>query len=379
MRRLPLHFRKILADISINKTRTMVVVVTIAIGVFAIGTISRSWTILSRNLRLGYQAVNPASGILFTGQFHNDLVEAIREMPEVEEAEGRYAISARVRVGEEQWRSIELMALADYDDLRINKITLKHGEWPPPKRTMLLERSSLALIQEDTASSSFKPDNVIIEMSNGKQRELGIAGVVYDPTQLPSEFSKQVYAYITLDTLKRLTGSRGYNELYVVLASNDQRDIQQVMKRISEKMVASGVSVSRHKILDRHKHPLDGIVQSILFILGGLSIFALFLSACQVLNTISTLLTRQVKQIGIMKAIGAKWSDILTIYLGIVLIFSLLGLMISMPAASLGAHTLTLFLATLLNLDITTFYVPPQIIALEVASALMVPLKTPTC
>ena len=364
-----------MADIWFNKTRTILVVLTIAIGVFALGTISRSWAILSRNLSESYQAVNAPNSILFASEFHNDLVEAIRKMPEVQDAEGRRTIGVRVQVGGKAWRSLNLVVLADYNDLRINKIDLQDGEWPPPEGTMLVERSSVGLIQGASDLSELRGHPVLIEMPNGKQREIALAGVVHDLTQFPSSFSKVVYGYISVDTLQSLTGSRGYNELHVVVASEDEAYIQNVVQQITEKMEASGVPVAGRQILDPTKHPLNSILQAILFILGVLGVLALFLSAFQVFNTISTLLAGQVKQIGIMKAIGASRGDLLFIYLGIVLIFALLALMISIPAASLGARTLSLFLATLVNLDITNFEVPLQIIALEWLAGLIVPLS----
>jgi putative ABC transport system permease protein len=373
------------ADLWFNKTRTLLVVLTIAIGVFAVGTIFRSWAILSRNLSEGYQAVNPANGILFAHEFHNDLVEAIGKMPEVQDAEGRRTIGARIQVAEQEWRSLDLIVLADYNDLRINKIHLQDGEWPPPDGTMLVERSSVGLIQGASGAltqsvskgdlSQIRGHPVLIEMPNGKQRQMAFAGVVYDVTQFPSSFSKVVYGYISVDTLESLTGSRAYNELHVVVASQDEADIQNVVQQISEKMEASGVPVAGRQILDPTEHPLNSILQAILFILGVLGVLALFLSAFQVLNTISTLLARQVKQIGIMKAIGAGRGNVLFIYLGIVLSFALLALMISTPAASLGGRTLSLFMAALLNLEITNFEVPLQIIALEWVAGFIVPLS----
>ena len=392
----PLHLRKIAADVWFNKTRTLLVVLTIAIGVFAVGSIFRSWSILSSNLSESYQSANPANTILFASEFHDGLVESIRKMPDVQDVEGRRTLAARIQVAEQEWRSIDFIVLADFNDLRVNKIRLQDGEWPPPEGTILVERSSLDLMQgiietprrsvspwflsESTGRnqddlSEIRGRQVLIEMPNGKQHQMALAGVVHDVTQFPSSFSKVVYGYITVDTLQSLTGSRAYNELHVVVDSKDEADIEHVVQQISEKMRASGVRVAARRILDPTKHPLDNILQALLFILAALGILALFLTAFQVLNTISTLLTRQVRQIGIMKSIGAGTGNVLFIYLGIVLSFNFLALLVAIPTASLGARSLSLFMADLLNLDITNFDVPPQIIALEWLAGLIGPLS----
>src|SRR3712207_8698730 len=54
------------------------------------------------------------------------------------------------------------------------------------------------------------------------------------------------------------------------------------------------------------KHPADTAIQPLLLILGVLGVMSLLLSGFLVVNTIGALLTQQVRQIGIMKSIGAR-------------------------------------------------------------------------
>ena len=371
----PLHLRKIFTELWFNKTRTILVVLTIAIGVFVVGTIGRSWLILSDNLTEGYQAINPANGIVLTSEFfHEDFVEAIRKMPQVKEAEGRRIVDARIRDKHAQWHSLELFVLTDNHMPRINQIGLQDGQWPPSPGTILIERSSLKEL--DDAPLIGEP--VLIEMESGKRRQLTFVGDAHDLTEFPSEFSGDIYGYITPQTLKQLIGSTGYDRLFFVVAENpaDTSHVQQVTQQIIDKVRASGLTVRGQSILDSDEHPLQSILQTVLFILAALGILAFILSIFQVFNTISTLLARQVQQIGIMKAIGASRLNIAFIYFALVLCFGLLAATIAIPAASVGARLLTLFLANLLNLNITHFEVPWQVLALELAGILLMPLLT---
>ena len=61
MFKLKPRWRKVLRDLWLNKNRTIVVVLSIAVGVFAVGTIASSQIILSRDLRATYLASNPGS------------------------------------------------------------------------------------------------------------------------------------------------------------------------------------------------------------------------------------------------------------------------------------------------------------------------------
>ena len=136
-----LRLRKILMDIWFNKTRTILIVLTIAIGIFIVGTISRTWQILSREMEAGFNATHPHNGIVFTtSPFDDDLVESIRQMPEVQEAEGRHTEYLLVNAGSDQWRSLQLVTIADFNDMRLDRVALVDGIWPPPNQAVLLER-----------------------------------------------------------------------------------------------------------------------------------------------------------------------------------------------------------------------------------------------
>ena len=71
------RWRKILRDIWRNKRRTVLVVLSIAVGVFAVGTVAIMREIVTGDMVASYEAANPPSAILYTdGSFDDDLVEA---------------------------------------------------------------------------------------------------------------------------------------------------------------------------------------------------------------------------------------------------------------------------------------------------------------
>ena len=96
-----------------------------------------------------------------------------------------------------------------------------------------------------------------------------------------------------------------------------------------------------------------------LLILGALSVFVLLPSGFLVINTISALLTQQIRQIGIMKAIGARTYQVAGIYLAVAAIFGLLSLAIPLPLAALAARAFSGYMAGIF-FDLTTFSFPPH-------------------
>ncbi len=177
---------------------------------------------------------------------------------------------------------------------------------------------------------------------------------------------------MTTQTLEDLNGTQGYNQL--LLRVKDGHNVSQVVEQVTEKVEAFGLRVINRQILDPSKPPLNDIIQALLFILASLALLSLALSAFLVINTISALLGREVRQIGMMKAIGASRSQIMRLYVGTLLVIGFLALLFSVPLASFASRQLVLFLATRLNFDIMSFEVPLHVYLLDLTTSLLVPL-----
>ena len=128
------RWHKILGDLRGYKTRTVVVILSIAVGVFAVGIIAGTQVILTRDMQASYLAIDPPAAILGVSSFDDDLVEAIRRMPEVDDAEGHGGLGVRLQVGPDTWRTLNIAAFPDYSHIRVNKIASEQGGWPPPKQ-----------------------------------------------------------------------------------------------------------------------------------------------------------------------------------------------------------------------------------------------------
>lgn len=364
------RWTKVLRDLWMNKARTILVVLSIAVGVFALGAISSSGVFLSRDLNAAYLAVNPASAIVSSDAFDQDIVDSIRSMRGVSDAEGRRRLTVRVKVGADQWRDFTLTAVSDYNDIRIDKIFPQTGAWPPPDRELLVERASVGLINADVG------DSIVIKLPDGNERTLPIAGLAHDLNEPPAAFMGSGYGYITMDTLEWLGEPREYNELHFVVASDpmNKEHIQAVANQVQDKLESAGLSVFYVYVPDPGKYPAEDILMAITLVLQILGFMVLALSGFLVANTITALMAQQVRQIGIMKTIGARNSQIASMYVGMVLCFGLLALLISVPLGALGARAFSSYLANMINFDLSNFGTPPRVLMMEIGVGLMVPL-----
>jgi putative ABC transport system permease protein len=364
------RWRKVLRDVWGNKPRTLLVVLSIAVGVFAVGTTAGTWVMMSRDLSADYAAINPSSAILFTAPFDDGLVDSIRSMRGVGEAEGRFNLTVRIKTAPEEWRNLRLEAIDDYHDIRLNKVRPESGAWPPPRQELLIERAALGL------TNSSVGDLLVMRLPDGSQRDLRVAGLAHDLNKVPASFSGTPYGYITFDTLEWLGYPRSFNALHLLVDGDaaDERHVRSVIDQVKDEIEQSGRTVYWMWIPEPGTFAADDILAPMVVVLGTLAFLSLFLGGFLLINTTSALLMQQVRQIGMMKSVGARNGQLMRLYLGMVLIFGVLSLAIAIPLASIVAYGITRYLAGLINFDFGGFRIPWQVVTLEIAVGLLVPL-----
>jgi putative ABC transport system permease protein len=131
------RWRKVMRDLWTNKARTLLVVLSIAVGIFAVGTVAGTRVMLSHDLSTDYAAINPSSAILFTAPFDDGLVRSLKEMAGVREAEGRFTVVLPVKTGPDAWSNLRLEAIDDYHDIR----KPAHGHRLPERCSSSVRRS----------------------------------------------------------------------------------------------------------------------------------------------------------------------------------------------------------------------------------------------
>ena len=219
-------------------------------------------------------------------------------------------------------------------------------------------------------------DTFEVESSTGKKRTLRIAGTVHDQTQMTASWIGQGFGYVAPETMLWLGLPDGFDELMFVVAGDtyDQAHIADVAQTVRDKIEHGGRTVYYTWIPVPGRHPADQTIEPMMLVLGMLGLLSLIAGGFLVFNTLQALLAQQTRQIGVMKALGAMNGQILGLYFVMVLIYGLLALFIAVPLGALGAYGLTRYAAGIVNFDIASFGVPPQVFALEVSVGLLVPL-----
>ncbi|MCP4543191.1 MAG: ABC transporter permease [Chloroflexi bacterium] len=366
---------KILNDLWGSKVRTVLIVLSIAVGLFAVGTIVSSQTILSTEMDKSYAAINPSSGTVRTLEvFDEGFVQSVQGMKEIKDADARRTINARIQIGPGKWENLIIFAIEDYDNMRVNRIWPHSGAWPPPEREILVERAAIDLLNAQEG------DVILIETPDEKKRHLRIAGLTHDMAQLPAHIDGTPYAYISLDTLEWFGEPYGFNELHVVVQEPDGADAnikdyaQNIVNEVKNKAERGGLTIPMSMTAEPGEVPLDDMLQAVLMLMAVLGVMSLFLSAFLIVNTVSALLTQQKRQIGVMKAVGARTGQTIGMYLVMVIIYGLIALAIAVPLSITGSRELCHFMAAMFNFDLATLQVPRHAVVIQVVVGLLVPV-----
>ncbi len=376
---------KVWRDLWTNKLRTLLVVLSIAVGVFAVGAVTQTFTIVGNELAISYPKANPAAATLYPSGFDNDLVAMVRRMPGIADAEGRALIGGQIQIAPDNERLFYIFALDNFNDIRISKIRpqgayaaapdfhAERGHWPPADREIILERSSL-LVPGLVPHPLQVGDSITVKFNN-RERQLTVAGLAYHPTFFPAPFANAAYGFVTLDTFEWLTGSRTMDMLLITVAdkSHDQEHIKAMADQVKSKLESGGRTVYA-EVPQPGRHPLQDIFTGMLLLLNLLGFGSLLLSGFLVVNIINAVLAQQVRQIGIMKAIGARTSQMIGMYLGMVLLFGVLALIVAIPLASAVATEATNYLAGFINVDFPNTGTPPELLALEIIIGIALPI-----
>ncbi len=365
------RWNKVLSDLSFSKTRTLLVVLSIAVGVFAVGLVTDTYLILINSSNDGYARINPSSAFIIVSDFDDELPEIIKGMPEVADADGRRTATVRLKLGG-QWHRSQLIGWK-FDQWRLNLIDSTGGVAVPEDRQLLIDQTAYFLTDFEIGETA------VIEMPDGRRFEMPVVGKVRDLNSNPSINSGAINAYVTLDTFEWLGEPAAYNRLTFTAEEKqtDYEHMRQLTTAVKEKIEDSGWTVFGSILLpEPGVSPVNFIIEAIRIILGVMAVVSLLLSAFLVFNTMSALIVNQVKQIGIMKSVGASAGEIAMMYLILVVIFGLMAFVIAVVPAAWLAYKFSEFVAgpRMLDLDLLPFQFRPSIIGLQLFVSIIVPI-----
>lgn len=367
---LSARFRKFFGDLRAERGRLGLMFLAVFVSLTALGAVLGAWMVLTREIGRSYLETNPAHATLeLPHGLDKATLELVRSEPSVAEAEAREVTVARVHVGRD-WRPLLLFTLPDFEHMRMNRFTRVSGAWPPPPGTILIERSAIGMAQAGEGES------LEVKAPHGAPTRVPISGVVHDPGLAPAWQERSVYGYVNAETLRMLEGDATLHELRVRFRQEPATasDADSAAQKLGQWLASRGVAVHELRVPPPRQHPHQRqmvTVLSLLVIFGGL---ALLLSCVLLATSLSALLARQVREIGVMKTLGARTRQIAWLYVLLVLGLGTLAVLLSIPAGVAGAGAWTGAIADMLNFEIVDGSVPGAVWLVQLAGGTVTPL-----
>src|SRR5215212_11525944 len=113
---------KVLRDLLVNKSRSLLVILAVAVGVAAFGLMITGRVVLEENLQDGYAGTQPAHTILTLSPFREGLLKHVRSLDYVLAAQARRVDQARILARPDTWLSVEINTIPDFNSIAINKL-----------------------------------------------------------------------------------------------------------------------------------------------------------------------------------------------------------------------------------------------------------------
>ena len=339
-----------------SKTRTMLTITAIAVGVFAVVLISASGAVgreeINRTLEtMGINSILiQHENALAPPSLWQDDIEAISCIAGVDKAMPLMAsVNKTVMLGE----NLNVFTWGiNADAKEIISLEALHGRLITAGDTA--GRSMVCVIDEDIAVATYGRSNVVGKTAKvllgGAYHEFEIVGVAKSGiSSLQSALSGLIpnFVYVPITTMQLLTGKNGYDKIAVL--ADVEADSEHCIAASIDSVIAnnhgeqSGLVVSN---LLQQKQGLERIVSTVTVILSLIAGISLLVSGLTVMTTMLVSVNERKREIGIKKSIGAKDLDIAKEFLFESLLLSsmgaALGIVSGMSAAAIGCAMLGL-------------------------------------
>ncbi len=367
---MSLAFRKVWRDLWNNKGRTLLVTLSIAVGVMAVGMILSSNRIISRQLGAALQADHQPHVLMsLGGTVDDDTVHVLADLPQIKDIQGvvQATLQWKPTLDAEEWETANLTAVDDFERQTFGIITLRSGRWPG--------LGEAAVEFNHVAPYNVPPlGSVIYFKVNDRPAPVVVAGTLRDPFQAGPPFNINPAFYVSRDQIERLVGYRDYTQLRFDVPEFGEQQANVAVDAVEKRLKKVGVPAASQQIFAPDEHPFQQTLDGFGLVLVVMAVASLGLSTFLVVNTINAIVAQQVPQIGIMKTIGGLRGQIARLYLSSVVIYGLLSLLLAVPLGALGGGLLSRGLLSTLNIPTTGFEVLADSFLVQIVAGLLTPL-----
>lgn len=365
-----LLLKKVFRDFLTDRIQTILAVLAMTLGIIVFGSVLVCYTIINRDLPNLHKVTNSHAIQINVDDVSPEMINLLEKSEHVARIEPSASISLMGNGEGRGSHNVFLFSYRNPANISINQYNLTQGEFCEESEIML---ENLCF---DVADVNLY-ENFLLPKADGSGNEvLKIVGGVHDISQHPANYHREVYGYVTEDTLR----SMGYkvNRILITVVGDTYNldNVEFRRKMIVEEFQNADIEINSADIPtflgdSPHAHeyvPITAMIQVV-----GIVVY--ILATLMIINLLSTILSKQTKQIGVIKTIGGEKGKLIAIFSIVVFGISAGCLFIAAPLSIIIGRFLTSFLLGIGNYVSIDPSIPVQTLILILSASFCVPLS----
>ncbi|MCB9159353.1 MAG: FtsX-like permease family protein [Caldilineaceae bacterium] len=366
-------YAKLWADLWGNKMRTLQIVLIVALGALGSGLALGARNLTAAAISADWVAsAPPAMKISAAPPLSEDELLALKSIDGVVAVEGfaERKIEWRHQPGD-PWQAATLSTRVDYAEQTMSYWELVAGVWP--------HGNDFAIERGYDQTFALAPGTQIETRIDERVRPVTITGVL-NSHEVTQGFMADPTFYVDHRRFAEITGDDRFGIVAAQLAVHDAAGRYDPARAaaidgaVQDRLEKLGVDSQGLKpappktvrVDNPDVHFSNSVLKSVFLILGVIGFVIMALGMLLVYTNVSALITQQVGQIGVMKAIGARTRQIVQIYLMLIFVYGVLAVMVSVPLSMWAANGIKLIFLTLLDANGRGFAVDWRAVGLQV-------------
>jgi putative ABC transport system permease protein len=364
---------KALRDVMRYKGRTFVTFLGILIGIASFGAVLSAYSILDREMTRNFMDTNPASMVFTVPNLDARAGELVKDKWQNTAIEVKKTVQARIARGDGTYGTIYLRAIENFEKQAVDTFSLERGSYPVSGTELALERDCLKILKN---LKSGEVETIRIQLPGYAEKEMRISGIVHAPGLAPASMENFSYGFVSMDALKAMGYTGSFDEMRVVSFDNrfDLKAMKVMADEVKSLLTENGYAVTRMDVPLPGKHPHADQLSSLLFLLQAFTVISLLAASLIIINLMNFMMSHQIKQIAIQKAVGGSTAAISVPYFLYILLISLAALVLGIPIALAGSRGYAGFAAGILNFDIQSNTVPAWVFLAQILTGVLIPL-----
>lgn len=363
-----MQFRKAVGDVKRNWLSMTAILVVLILGAAGVMAALNAREVLSREIAKNFAQSQAPDLTVWFDEVDVNTLQKIAALDGVAAVDTRRTALMRVRAKDGTWLPLKLTVKPDFDAQKLEVIHTHKGLWSNDGDGLYIEQSGRTLLGYAVE------DSLQLRTALGDIHTAKLRGYAHDQAVAPSQQDRVVYGYLTPQTAAKIGLQQGMNQLIIKLqAPVSHGSKASFATRLEKLLIADGSPALRIETLSG-THPHGLLMASLLRVMAIFAALALLGSAAMANYLVGTWMRREVRQMGIMKALGARTGQIIVQYLLVLLPALALAVVLAVPLGDVFANALVTANIESLNIDVLNWRVPASLRLQEIALAFFLPL-----